>query len=355
MSLSTQIITGSISALNLIKNYSANPSIAPALGTYLQQDTVKGVVSLQCESYKEVMDADISTQLIVDVKKGRTWISDNIAPKPRVWELKGYIGAAPWEMIASPVLQTTQAQKLANLRAMYKSREMLVFRTKNGQELVYVGMRNLSIDSNPAVQNRIPFSMTVQEVPVLSYVDGQLGIPEGTSNISSNGLDLGSVLSIATFGLSAVNGIVTGVQSIDQAIKDAQLSADEAAKAKEKEAAAALAYQNYLTLTAATPKPPNKTIKEMYSIPLPQTEDGTYRFTFKASVKSVEYTFTFIYTGQWNVTVLFPYGKNRQAVLYPNVTNWSSYTDFGLVANTILDNIGQNDLSKITLYMVEWA
>ncbi len=332
MSLSSQVISGSVTALNLIKNYLANPSIAEALlpSPIPAQDPIR-TVAIQCESYKEVLDADVSNQLIVDVNKGKTYISDNIAPKPRVWELKGYIGAAPYELIASPILQITQSQKLAYLRGMYKSRQMLVFRTKNGAELVYVGMKNLSIDSDPAVQNRIPITMTLQEIPILSYVDGQLGIPTGTTNIAAGPLSMGTVQSVATIGTAGISGLAslaTGIES---------------------------AATQILALIDSIPIQANKTIKELYQVFLPQLEADTAGFSFIAKVKGNSYTFTFKYGINWNATVSFPDSTKRDAMLSPNMTNWSSYTDFGLFCKTDLMGIGQNDLSKVSLYMVEWA
>jgi hypothetical protein len=81
---------------------------------------------------------------------------------------------------------------------------MLAFRTKNGGEIVLVGISSLVIDSDPAIQNRIPFTMTVKEVPVLTFSDNTgLGIPSGTSNPASEATSVGTVQSVAT-GVSTV-------------------------------------------------------------------------------------------------------------------------------------------------------
>ena len=118
MSITSQIITGSISALNLIKNYLDNPSISPQTpDNNLPLPVSKKTVSLQCESYKETLPSDISQQLIIDSNAGKKlYVSDNIAPRPRTWDIKGYIGADPWELLASPLLQITQANKLGYVR-----------------------------------------------------------------------------------------------------------------------------------------------------------------------------------------------------------------------------------------------
>ena len=156
MSISTQAISGSISALNLIKNYLDNPSLSIAVKAASIPMILPGTtVSLQCEKYKENLPSEISQQLIIDSSKGlKLYVSDNIAPKPRTWEISGYIAAAPYELIASPVLQITQAVKIALLRQMRDTREMIVFRTRTGTELVFVGIKDLQIDSRPECQNR---------------------------------------------------------------------------------------------------------------------------------------------------------------------------------------------------------
>ena len=172
MSLTSQIISGSQSALNLIKTALANPSIAPQDPFVDQPFQLKDkIVPFQCESYKEHLPSEVSQQLIVDVSQGKQFISDNIAPKPRTWDIKGYIAVAPYELISSPVLQLSQAKSLRNLREMRDSRAALAFRTKNGGEIVLVGISDLVIDTDPAIQNLIPITMTVNEIPILTFIE----------------------------------------------------------------------------------------------------------------------------------------------------------------------------------------
>jgi hypothetical protein len=214
MSLTSQIISGSQLALSAIKNYLANPSIAPMLdfaGATVSQDPAK-MVTLQCESYKEGLECEVSQQLVVDMSKGKQYISDNIAPKPRTWDMKGYIGVALYETLASPLLQQSQEKSLAWLKEMRLSRAMLAFKTKNGGEIVGVGISSLIIDTDPLVQNRIPFTMTVREIPVLTE-DGVtgLGIPTGSNNPSSDMTTLGTVAALVTVVATAttlIEGLV---------------------------------------------------------------------------------------------------------------------------------------------------
>lgn len=319
MSLTSQIVTGSQTAIDLIKNYLANPSIAPSINGLPKQDPTK-IVVLECESYKEDLDSDISNQLIVDINVGKTWISDNIAPKPRVFNLKGLIGVAPYEKITSPVLQVTQAKALGFLREMRNSREMLVFNTKNQTESILVGISALSIDSDPLVQNRIPFTMTLKEIPILSYNDNNnLAIPSGSDNKAS----LASPLGTAT-----VQTIVGVAGQAAQIVTD---------------------------LISAIPVASNKSIKFMFPIPIPSSGNGVLNFTFNTKANGMYFAFNFKYTGSWDITVTMPDNSVRFAGLLPNVTQWSAYSDYGLYCNSTLDRVGLTDLDKVSLYLIQWT
>jgi len=193
MSLAQQIVTGfgsattasaAIQALNLIKSFLSNPSISEDLSGGTGYPVINPAVSvpIQGSDYHEIGDDDVSTQLIVDSSGGKNYITDNIAPRPRVWEVKGFIGASIIEQLAGPILQDIQQKRLRDLRAMRSSRKMLVWRTKNGEELLYVGIKHLQVDSDPMIQNRIPITMTIQEIPILAFgANNQLGIPLGNS------------------------------------------------------------------------------------------------------------------------------------------------------------------------------
>jgi len=198
MSLTSQLISGSTQALNLIKNYLSNPYLAmPLVGIYdiPTVDPGSEVVILGA-SFHEIGDDDISSQLIInETQGGKAWISDNIAPKPRTWELSGYIGPSPGMALlnvangliigelATPLLQDDVQKSKNKLRSMRTSRQALVFRTPNGEELVWVGIKHMDLEKQPLVQNQVPVTMTLQEIPILQFATGtSAGIPSGAGN-----------------------------------------------------------------------------------------------------------------------------------------------------------------------------
>lgn len=217
MSLSTQLISGSVQALNLIKNYVANPRISTdstggSFGSPVPNPLT--TVVLLGASFHEIGDDDISSQLVISETTGdKAWITDNIAPKPRVWELKGYIGPSDGVAflnvvnglfvgeLATPLLQDDLNKSKRLLRDMRTSRQMLVFQTPNGEELVWVGMKHLDFEKDPLVQNQIPVTMTLQEIPILQFsVGSSVGIPSGSSNLAADAVTVGT-----TQGLQIAN------------------------------------------------------------------------------------------------------------------------------------------------------
>lgn len=222
MSLTTQVISGSTQALNLIKNYLANPFLALPIVGINDVPTVDpgSQVVILGASFHEIGDDDVSSQLIVNATSGgKAWITDNIAPKPRMWELSGYIGPTPGMTIlnvvngvfigelASPMLQDDLAKSRNKLRAMRTSRQALVFGTPNGEELVFVAIKHLDFEKQPLVQNQIPVTMTIQEIPIANFTPSTgIGIPSGTSNPAADPVTLGVSNALGVTNFSAVLG-----------------------------------------------------------------------------------------------------------------------------------------------------
>ncbi len=200
------ILQGSALALKIIQQFLANPTIAG--------------VPIECEKYTEINEASVSQQLIIAPlefslapagaiqntlsnsllnSSGKQYITDNIAPKPRTFNMKGWIAPSFFEITAiSPVLLPIMNLKIAQLRKAFNSRELLLFTTKNHEETLNVGIVNMVFDSEPEIMNRQPITITVREVPIL------------TSTFSTGGatpIDIGNASSVAsaTSSLTAVS------------------------------------------------------------------------------------------------------------------------------------------------------
>lgn len=193
----SQVINASSSLFNLIQGYLAAPTLTP---TKAGVPDITKRVSIECETYDEQLDCMASQQMIVNVTGGKSFFTDNIAPKPRVWNIKGYLKPMPYEIISSsPFLQPSLLRLVQNLETAYNSRDVIQFRPIYGiGGLVNVAMVNLKITHDPTITNMVPVQMTLQEITVLNglTITADTGSPSGISNASAAPSSSGSVVGI---------------------------------------------------------------------------------------------------------------------------------------------------------------
>ena len=96
----------------------------------------------------------------------KSYMTDNVAPKPRTWDIHGYITALvpiiEDYLLVKPTLLT---QRLL-LNNAFKSRDTVPFKTDTGEILDVVIVR-LKMKSLANAQNAYEITATVQEVDVL--------------------------------------------------------------------------------------------------------------------------------------------------------------------------------------------
>jgi len=93
-----------------------------------------------------------------------------------------------------------------------------------------------------------------------------------------------------------------------------------------------------------------------YAIPIPAAGVDPSSMLFSSRVAGTVYTFLFRWVNDaWILSVTFPDDSVRLASTVPGVVSWSAYPDYGLVIDSTMATIGQNDLASISLYWIEWA
>lgn len=96
------------------------------------------------------------------------------------------------------------------------------------------------------------------------------------------------------------------------------------------------------------------TIKQVEQIEFPETEPRE-NFEFECVATSGTFTFHFKWiNNSWSVWVTLPDGSVRQAGVYPNVINWTGYSDYGLVFITDLEQIDYSSLFNTSLQLITW-
>lgn len=168
------IATGFPSAVSLITNYLSSPVIGgealdPSLNSSLVNDLIgqqlTGGILIEAESYREVYASDIATQLLINLKTGNEYITDNKAIQPTVWEISGYLPAKLYEISAlyMPSLKTSKKK----LIQYAKSRQPVKFKTAEN-EIRMVLIENLVIDRRHDAVNKVPISLQLREVNYLT-------------------------------------------------------------------------------------------------------------------------------------------------------------------------------------------
>lgn len=124
-------------------------------------------VPISCDSLEENNEADVANTMIIAQNTGlKSYMTDNVAPKPRTWDIHGYITAlvpiVEDYLLVKPTLLT---QRLL-LNNAFKSRDTVPFKTDTGEILDVVIVR-LKMKSLANAQNAYEITATVQEVDVL--------------------------------------------------------------------------------------------------------------------------------------------------------------------------------------------
>lgn len=124
-------------------------------------------VPISCDSLEENNEADVANTMIIAQNTGlKSYMTDNVAPKPRTWDIHGYITALvpiiEDYLLVKPTLLT---QRLL-LNNAFKSRDTVPFKTDTGEILDVVIVR-LKMKSLANAQNAYEITATVQEVDVL--------------------------------------------------------------------------------------------------------------------------------------------------------------------------------------------
>ena len=124
-------------------------------------------VPISCDSLEENNEADVANTMIIAQNTGlKSYMTDNVAPKPRTWDIHGYITALvpiiEDYLLVKPTLLT---QRLL-LNNAFKSRDTVPFKTDTGEILDVVIVR-LKMKSLANAQNAYEITATVQGVDVL--------------------------------------------------------------------------------------------------------------------------------------------------------------------------------------------
>jgi hypothetical protein len=194
-----------LQAAKLIQQYFLNPSLANVI--------------LYLEEYSKKIHSEVSRKKIINASGNKLIVTDNIAPEPFMWTIKGYIKSEPYEFTNMFVPSLKRKQQL--LETAVYNRTPVSWRDKDC--FIYqVGIEDIEFFGEPDNQNQLHFSATIVEVNVLTTTQTVTKLsqqkannPAGTNNGTSQnvGSSQGKNQSIlkGIFDKTGVTGVLSKI------------------------------------------------------------------------------------------------------------------------------------------------
>lgn len=171
-------------------------------------------IPIQSEAITMKRTADIgTTMLIAQTNQAKEYVTDNSAPRPRVWTGNGYITPLVPILENGLVIKPSIQVQQAILEAAADSRQPVKFKTDNG-EVVDVLIQDLQITSTPKSSNVRVISYTVQEVKILEnsiLLDDAVGFLD---NIGMNSIPVRAITNLGKNGSIMSGRALNGVANI---------------------------------------------------------------------------------------------------------------------------------------------
>lgn len=178
------IVAGSLTALRLVRQFLSNPIIVYQPASQNGIPSPPQIVVMEVSKHEEIISNQASKMLLVDVSKGKSFINDNIAPMPRVWQLEGFL--FPFIPLIPATDQIQFEVFKQTIREAARSRQLVQFKpattdiaSQFGQAFnsiiagsvtgtLSVVILEVRFQTRSDVQNKAPFTMTVQEMDTLN-------------------------------------------------------------------------------------------------------------------------------------------------------------------------------------------
>lgn len=156
MLLTRAVVRGIPSALKMVKSLIDNPMIVST--------TPPWAISLEVESYSKTGSADVSQRPVIVPGTGvKQFLNDNVAPGPLEWHLSGYIPGD--DLIEQTCAFTPIVHGNTELLWLaYKLGSRIMFKDTDQVPYLNCVISNLETNYTKECKNKMPFSMTIQEI-----------------------------------------------------------------------------------------------------------------------------------------------------------------------------------------------
>ena len=176
--------------------------LAQAIKAFSTQVVLNGIPILT-ESVKLVHSVDIPSTMVIDeTTRNKNFVTDNTAPRPRVWTVSGYLTSLAPTIESYMVIKPTLLLQRKILELAINSRDKVKIKLNTG-EIIDVYIQQLSIEDNAKAMNASIINVTVSEAVTLN-----------TCVLSS----LADLTKSQTMSLPSSNTLNLGVRNVTSAV-----------------------------------------------------------------------------------------------------------------------------------------
>ena len=141
--------------------------LAQAIKAFSTQVVLNGIPILT-ESVKLVHSVDIPSTMVIDeTTRNKNFVTDNTAPRPRVWTVSGYLTSLAPTIESYMIIKPTLLLQRKILELAINSRDKVKIKLNTG-EIIDVYIQQLSFEDDAKMMNASRVSCTVMEASTLT-------------------------------------------------------------------------------------------------------------------------------------------------------------------------------------------
>ena len=177
MRLETLLQAGNVRAKQLIKSMLDNPMIVSTLPPW--------AISLEVTSHSKKSVAEVSQYPVIVPGTGvKQFLSDNVAPQPKEWNLSGYIPGEPLIEVSNYFTPIVELNTVL-LWAAYENGQRIIFKDMDNIPYLNCVISSLDTHYEKDCKNKRPFTMTIKEIKTIEMGKALLTTTENAASAAA--------------------------------------------------------------------------------------------------------------------------------------------------------------------------
>lgn len=200
--LALKITKGNIKALALAKTFVTTPTL---INTEVSQGAIYAI-PLDVETNQKRASAEVSESLVI-ANNTKEYLSDNVAPGSKSWQLSGYIKGIP-RLEPSNYYQPFVKLHTDILWNWFTKGAVLIFKDGDSQLYLHVVIKDLQTAQQKDCANGVPFTMTLKEINTME-TGSQNAFEAAMESFKESAPQIGSALGIPiSLGVTAAETVL---------------------------------------------------------------------------------------------------------------------------------------------------